>query len=229
VSTYGILLPCDGSEPMPIAVGDYQHIQTLVGGLIDCVTVNYDPDDFTSEEADELFGAGERNPFVACGYVNDEGLLEGMPINTMASVVLQRPIVGPCVLVSATSPNGFYDGDNHDLPEWFANAVFQGGLHGLSQTLEFVATIEAEAMQLALDDGLFTEEQFNRIMSCMVSGDESKMLIVEAAVDIAMQYHAGRNDGSIPKFNRAEFENFQESLQLTDDAISKFWEEEERS
>lgn len=224
MSTYGILLPCDGSEPMPIAVGDYKHIQTLVGGVFDCVTRNVEPSMFDDPEH-EMIGV-DAEPFTVCGYIHDEGLLLGLPVNAMASVMLEREIVGPCVVVSGTSPSGAYDGDNYDIPEWFANAVFQGGLYELSQTLHEEAEMQAKAMEFAFEEGLFTKEQFTRLIAMMASGDEMYDGVIMQAMNIATVYYMARQDGILEKFDRDEFVRFQGTLRLSDDEITRFWEEE---
>lgn len=213
---------------MPIAVGDYRHINELVGGPFDAVRSDFDPQQFlaTGEPiAKELIGE-DAQPFVAVGYVHDEGLLLELPVNIMASIVLQREIVGPCVLVSGSSPNGFYDGDNHDIPEWFANAVFQGGLLELAEELHDEATIQANAFHLAVLDGVFTEAQAMKIVAMMVSGDDRYDTTIASAMAIALAYSIGRAEGSLPKFDRAEFEKFQQTLVLTDDDIIQFWNQE---
>lgn len=209
---------------MPIAVGDYQHIQTLVGGVFDCVTRNVDPQMFDDPDH-EMFGT-DPQPFTVCGYIHDEGLLLGLPVNAMASVMLDREIVGPCVVVSGTSPSGAYDGDNHDIPEWFANAVFQGGLYELSQALHDEAETQAKALEFAFEEGLFTKEQFTRLVAMMASGDEAYDGVILQAMNIATVYYMARQEGVLEKFDRAKFVRFQESLRLTDNEIEKFWEEE---
>lgn len=223
MSTYGILLPCDGSEPMPISVGNHTHINELVGGHFDAISFNFDPALFDLAEYG-LDGA-DGTPFVAVGYVHDEGILLDLPINPMASVVFQREICGPCVLVSGTSASGEYDGENHDIPEWFANAVFQGGLHDVSRQLMNQAEEASDAIVLALQDGLFTEEQVAKLFQMMASGDPKYNETIENALGIAVVYAMGRQEDVIPKFDRSAFNEFQESLVLTDDEIEKFWEE----
>lgn len=213
---------------MPISVGDYRHINELVGGHFDAVRKDFDPQVLIAHDeelARELVG-NDPQPFTVVGYVHDEGLLIGLPVNPMASIVLQREIAGPCVLVSGTSPNGFYDGDNHDLPEWFATAVFQGGLHEVSEMLVHEATIQSEAFRLAYLDGLFTDEQAMRVALMMESGDSRYDEIIAKVLAISVAYATGRANGSIPKFDRDEFEDFQQSLTLTDDDIENFWEQE---
>lgn len=224
MSTYGILLPCDGSEPMPIAVGDYEHIQQLVGGTFDAVRADFDPS--VLNDPDNIIVDGDEEPITVVGYVHDEGLLIGLRPNAMASLVLNRHIAGPCVIVSGTSPDGKYDGYNHDIPEWFANAVFQGGLFEVCQAIELAARFEADALELAYADGLFTEEQWARLHAMMDTFDPKYDDIVQDAVDIAVAYKVGRLAGTVTKFDRQAFEEFQQTLKLTDDAINQFWKEE---
>jgi hypothetical protein len=50
------------------------------------------------------------------GYVNDEGLLIGLPVNVIASALFGRPLVGTCVVLGALNSRGEYDGENHDVP-----------------------------------------------------------------------------------------------------------------
>jgi hypothetical protein len=62
------------------------------------------------------------------GYINDEGLLIGLPMNAVASALFGRPLAGDCVVIGALNEQGEYDGENHDVPafvwsEHFANLV----------------------------------------------------------------------------------------------------------
>jgi hypothetical protein len=96
------LLPCGiGSAIEPAIVGDLESIQHYVGGCIDAVRT-------------EL-----HDGTVIVGYCHDEGLLLGMETNWFASALFNQQLCGPVVLVSGTSPDGEYDGDNYDLPEQF--------------------------------------------------------------------------------------------------------------
>jgi hypothetical protein len=98
----GALLPAGNGEQIePVMVEDYKSIQQIVGGCFD--VVRKELEDGT----------------VICGYVHDEGLLLGMDTNWFASALFERHLVGPCVVVSGTSPSGEYDGDDYDLPEMF--------------------------------------------------------------------------------------------------------------
>lgn len=65
-------------------------LQAVVGGYIEHVTVT---------------------PKVHA-YVNEEGLLQGLPYNQEASLVTGRHLVGPVIFLGSTP-----DGDEADLPE----------------------------------------------------------------------------------------------------------------
>lgn len=75
------------------AEGALPQLQQLVGGYIDAVR----GEDFI-------------------GYLNDEGLLIGLPLNPIASILFGRTLVGDVVLVGALNDKGKYDGDDHDVP-----------------------------------------------------------------------------------------------------------------
>lgn len=217
MGTYGILLPCDGSEPMPISVGDYKDIQERIGGVFDVVRFDYDDDVKRVLEAPD-----SASSFVAVGYVHDEGLLLNLKLNTMASVMFNRELRGPVVVVSGTNDDGEYDGDNHDIPEWFLDRVFDGSLRDVARLLESEAMAKASAMTLAYNDGVFTEDQFDLIMMMMASDDPRYLDRIEQAVEVALTYAAGRATGAISKFNREDYDKFvAEELTLSDDDIDR--------
>ena len=96
------MLPCGvGNEIEPAIIGDLESIQHYVGGCIDAVRTELE------------------DGTVIVGYCHDEGLLLGMETNWFASALFNQQLCGPVVLVSGTSPDGEYDGDNYDLPEQF--------------------------------------------------------------------------------------------------------------
>ena len=76
-------------------------IHEIVGGWFDCVR-------------------GEE----IVGYVHDEGLLIGLPVNAVASMLFQRPLVGDCVVIGSLNESGEYDGENHDVPVAFTSGRF---------------------------------------------------------------------------------------------------------
>ena len=76
-------------------------IHEIVGGWFDCVR-------------------GEE----IVGYVHDEGLLIGLPVNVVASMLFQRPLVGDCVVIGSLNEKGEYDGENHDVPSAYTSGRF---------------------------------------------------------------------------------------------------------
>lgn len=88
----GLLITHNSITPIPL--GDHTTIHEQVGGWFDCVAT------------DRLVG-----------YVHDEGLLIGLPLNPIATALFGRVLVGNCVVYSSLNAKGKYDGDNHPLDE----------------------------------------------------------------------------------------------------------------
>ena len=219
MSTVGILLPCDGSEPLPISVGDYLHIQQLVGGHFDCVRYDMDADRFPDAPS----------AFTAIGYVHDEGLLIGLEPNIMASLMFDRHLVGDVVVVSGTSPKGEYDGDNHDVPSWFADLVFGGSLRQEAQEMHDVASLSAIAVEFAYKDGLLDDELFMSLVALMRSDDAESDDTVANVLEMCIVYMTGRLAG-MPAVTREDMERrgverlLGDTLEsvLSDEAIASF-------
>lgn len=70
----------------------HTEINEMVGGWFDCV----------------------RNDTMV-GYVHDEGLIIGLPINPVATALFGRVLCGTCVVFGAMNEKGEYDGDDHPL------------------------------------------------------------------------------------------------------------------
>lgn len=208
MSTIGILLPCDGSEPEPVSVGDYTHIQALIGGCFDVVRFDASP---------EMIGAS-GDGFTMVGYVHDEGLLIGLPINTHASLLFGRELVGPVVVVSGTSPKGKYDGENHDLPEWFNEFVFSGNVHEVASSLIDVAKLASKAFLLAVKEGLYSREEAIRLLAMMQSDDDQDQERVAKAIAIAIAYAEMRAEG-MPPMNSDD----KPVTEVTDEMIAEFF------
>jgi hypothetical protein len=75
-----------------IPLGDHTTIHEQVGGWFDCA------------RQDDLVG-----------YVHDEGLLIGLPLNPVATALFGRIIVGNCVVYNSVDSKGEYDGADHPL------------------------------------------------------------------------------------------------------------------
>jgi hypothetical protein len=73
-------------------VSDHRTIHDLVGDWFDCVV------------------AGDL-----VGYVHDSGLINGLPINPVATAVFGQIIAGPCVIVRSLNEQGERDGYDHSL------------------------------------------------------------------------------------------------------------------
>jgi hypothetical protein len=161
----GALMPVGiGVEIQPVLVGEYTHIQSLVGGAFDCVTTKV-------------------GGHLIVGYVHDEGLLIGLEQNWFASALFGRNLVGPCVIVAGESPDGYCDGDNYDLPESFFQFLTTKFTEHVAQTYN-EATTATIVLELAQKFGLATEEELNLLVSKMgdemntgQKGDAMKMLI----------------------------------------------------
>ena len=215
MNTVGILIPCDGGEPEPLSVGDYLHIGELGGGHFDCVRKDIDPEDFDTIE--------DANGFVLVGYVHDEGLLIGLPYNGMASLMFGRDLVGPCVVVSGSAPNGYYDGDNHDLPEWFNDCVFDGTLQEMNEAIHGMSELAGKAMALAFQEGVFDERMMQAISSAMDHTSDKGDELVGKAIAIAIAYCKLRAEG-MPSARDMETALAEE---ISDDEIEKFFNEQE--
>lgn len=143
-----LLLNTDGQHrPLELCEGDsYEVIKEAVGGWLDTVTT--------------------ENGLVV-GYLHDEGLLIGLPVNTVASLLFQRPLVGNVVLVGAVSPDGEYDGENHDLPESFFREDYLAYLSQVSTDEELITTIQSHISEMDFTPQVYalSDEQMNRYLS----------------------------------------------------------------
>lgn len=91
-SANGILMTHEGVKG--VRVEGHKSIHEMVGDWFDCVS---------------------RGNLV--GYVHDTGLLNGLPINPVATAIFGQIIAGPCVIVRAIDHNDQYDGYDHSLSE----------------------------------------------------------------------------------------------------------------
>jgi hypothetical protein len=144
----GAFMPCGiGVEIEPVMVGDYKHIQSLIGGCFDVVTTRV--------------GGNE-----IVGFVHDEGLLIGLEQNWFASALFERNLVGPCVIIGGESPDGYCDGDSYDLPENFFQFLTTKFTEHVTETYN-EATTATIVLTLAQKFGLATEEELDLLVSKM--------------------------------------------------------------
>lgn len=78
-----LVIPAEGKPYLQKVDGGYKELQNLVGGLIDAV-----------------------NSDKASCYVNDEGLLIGLPFNRIASILMGRYLVGDAVVCGDVDDDG---------------------------------------------------------------------------------------------------------------------------
>ena len=86
-----LIIPAQKS-PYTIMVDDNagDFIRSVVGGYFDCV---------------------REDKFI--GYVNDTGLIDGLPINTVACILFGQVLCGDIIIFGALNAQGVYDGENH--------------------------------------------------------------------------------------------------------------------
>ena len=96
-----IIIPAEGT-PRTVMVehpeGDF--IRSVVGGWFDCV------------RGDKFHG-----------YVNDTGLIDGLPLNPVASVIFGQILAGDCIVFGSMSASGEYDGYEHSIDPQVVVAV----------------------------------------------------------------------------------------------------------
>lgn len=217
--TQAILVPADPDrKPMVVPVADLGDIQHHVGGTIDAVTTHVDAVEF---------GRDNETGFVLVGYVHDEGLLLGMPTNHRATVMFQRPLAGDVLVLSGTNPtNGDYDGANYDVPGWYTERVLDGTLDWVIANASGMAEKIASAIELALQDGVFTTEEITQVMGVMEAHadgheiHENDREAVNLVVMTCLLYYKGRQVGAIPKHDERGLELLEQGV--TDDMIRDF-------
>lgn len=208
----GILLRAeDGAEPMPVPVTDHKSIQQYVGGWFDCVRTPYKASEFLMETDDD---------FIAVGYVHDEGLILDLPLNKMATMMFRQELRGDVVVVSGTSPSGDYDGDNHDVPVWFSDAVFSGSLVQAVQATTKIAGFLSQAIARAHREKLIDTEMLDALISAMESSDsldQDSRDAVECILDMVSRYHVARENG-MPQFSDSLLARIDEMVNMMDEA-----------
>jgi hypothetical protein len=213
-----VRIPADmNAKPHWVAVTDYKDIQSTVGGPFDAVSTKVDPAEFNAND--------DRQAFVLCGYVHDEGLLIGLPVNQRASVMFQRELVGDVLVLSGTNPtSGAYDGDNYDVPGWYADRLMDGTLEWVIDHSEEMSETIAKAIELALKDGVYSQQDIDHVLMLMEQGPDELTSIEIEAVNMVMLacvlYYKGRMSGNLPKHDVRGYELLDEGL--SDEMIADF-------
>lgn len=90
-----LLIDPSGSLTVESVDSDLETFQELVGGYIEGVAI----------------------PGGVMAYVNDEGLLKGLPHNAVATTLAGRPIVGRMIVFGVSGPNEV------DVPERYLRSL----------------------------------------------------------------------------------------------------------
>lgn len=214
----GILFPVgEDTEPLPISVGDHNNINALVGGHFDAVRRDFEPSDLETGRTYE-----DSQPFVAVGYVHDEGILLGLPINKLASVVFGQQLFGDVVVVSGTSPDGEYDGENYDVPVWFADAVHNGSLAEATKLIESLSDV-ASCIAVAVREGLASREDALFAILGSATGDEDAQAIVAMLASYGKLRKAGLIDQYVSEDTLETNEELPSDWEVSDNEIEEFF------
>jgi len=111
----------------------YEVIKEAVGGWID------------SARTDEVVA-----------YVHDEGLLIGLRVNAVCSLLFGRPLVGDIVLVGQLNEYGESDGYDHDLPEAYLSEKFLGLAHDMNSDETVVDSLTKTVSEMDLTPKMFS-------------------------------------------------------------------------
>lgn len=180
-----ILLPADnGAEPIPVGISGLESIQQLVGGHIDAVVAQADPADF------EVDG----NECEIVGYVHDEGILLGLPLNRLATVMFGRELYGPVVVTGTDN-----QGNDAELPEWFLGAVFGGGLVEAVELLNDGARMMRSAFEMAIEDGLITKSDEVELLFHLMGQDADLARKAASVISNVMMYYNGVRSGELER------------------------------
>lgn len=105
-----LIIKADGSPPHRITIGAQAKTYDVIKQ-----TVSSDYGDWFDCVRGETYH----------GYVNDTGLVDGLPQNYLASILFGQVICGDTILFGSFSPEGEYDGNEYTVPEWVVVAVNQ--------------------------------------------------------------------------------------------------------
>lgn len=159
--TMGVLVGTDIEKaPEAAVLGSLEDIQSKVGGIIDAVRMEFGDDDAK---------------FTLVGYVHDEGLLLDLPLNYMASMLFERELRGPVVLVSGTNPESKeYDGENYDIPSEFFDFL-SGYMHNELKRAFITTKFMAMCMQVAHEDKAISASETKAILKAIMEVGEKNM------------------------------------------------------
>jgi hypothetical protein len=173
-----VLLPAgNGKFPDPIFVNDYEDIQREVGGVFTTVSMR---------------GQVHDNDVNVIGFVPDEIVTaDETTMNWFASALFGQEVYGPCVVAWALSPNGEYDGDIYDMPDFLSEYLF-------GEFTEFViraygeATAMTRIFQGAVTAGVITDDELESLMGYVeaLTNDDTERYTDAEKVDFMLLLNA---------------------------------------
>jgi len=182
----GAFMPCGiGVEIQPVFIGEYTHIQSLIGGCFDVVTQTM-PD-------------GE----IIVGYCHDEGLILDLEQNWFASAFFERDLRGPVVVVGGLSPSGDYDGDNHDISDQFLNFLMGKFTEHVAESYNESVMVTL-GIKLAKGFGIVTSEEMaelQRQLRDVVENDADDTELRKHIVDIGVRAKQFVEDKTVESSN----------------------------
>jgi hypothetical protein len=90
-----LIIPTESKPYITNVDGGYKELQSYVGGIITSVDHPSNPND-----------ARLHHSVGFSGYVNDEGLVLGLPYNSIASVLFGLYLCGDCVVTGGVDDDG---------------------------------------------------------------------------------------------------------------------------
>ena len=148
---------------------------------------------------------GERRG-VLVGYVHDEGLLLGQEMNFLATNLFKKNLVGDCVVLWGTSPNGEYDGDDYDMPDFMVEYIQSELVQSTSEAYN-QSVMMAEAARYAVVHGYCTAEEARsiaeRLHQASVRGNHEEAMSAWKEMDSLIKWvteHAENNPSKMEEF-----------------------------
>lgn len=158
----GCVLPSGvGKSIKRVIIEDLEHLQKLVGGHIEPLTV---------QVADDL---------IITMVLNEDGRQQDLEMNWIASALFMREILGDVVLVRATTDDGEFANGFTDLPSEFITWLEERHMPRVADA--YNQTLMVSAMfRLAVQEKLITEEEvdefFTQTMTYLEGGEISPEL-----------------------------------------------------
>lgn len=100
------------------------------------------------------------------GYIHDRGLLIGLPVNPVASLLFGINLVGDVVVTNPFNPRGLADGYDYDLDDRWFNENTLTKFKSISEDKSIIEALEEDVKNMDLDQHMYslTDEQMTEYM-----------------------------------------------------------------